>query len=163
MPLTALTPALFALAMVSPVPGDGPPAGPRHPNVLFIAVDDLRPELGAYGNPHIQTPHIDRLARGGVIFTRAYVQQAVCNPSRASLMTGLRPDTLRVWDLQTRLRDTTARRGHAPAALRAARLPRRGHREDLPQHDSRPAVVERAEAAHRRLSVRSRRGLPRTR
>lgn len=79
----------------------------RHPNVLFIAVDDLRPTLGAYGDSVIQTPNIDRLARSGVVFLNAHVQQAVCNPSRASLMTGLRPDSLRVWDLETDFRVTT--------------------------------------------------------
>ncbi len=63
-------------------------------NVLFIAVDDLRPELGCYGHPTVKTPHIDRLAQSGVVFTRAYCQQAVCGQSRASLLTGLRPDTL---------------------------------------------------------------------
>ncbi|MCK5135882.1 MAG: sulfatase-like hydrolase/transferase [Bacteroidales bacterium] len=56
------------------------------PNILFIPVDDLRPDLGCYGNETIITPHIDRLARQGVTFTRAYCQQAVCNPSRASLL-----------------------------------------------------------------------------
>ena len=76
------------------------------PNVLFIAVDDLRPELGCYGCKEIVTPHIDALASEGVTFTRAYCQQAVCNPSRASLMTGLRPDATRVWDLVTHFRDT---------------------------------------------------------
>lgn len=76
------------------------------PNVLFIAVDDLRPELGAYGNADIRTPNIDSLAEGGATFLQAYVQQAVCNPSRASVMTGLRPDSLRVWDLQTDFRRT---------------------------------------------------------
>lgn len=76
----------------------------RRPNVLFIAVDDLRPELGAYGNTVIKTPNIDRLAASGVTFVQAYVQQAVCNPSRASLLTGLRPDSLQVWDLQTEMR-----------------------------------------------------------
>ena len=81
-------------------------ADSARPNVLFIAVDDLRPELGAYGNPHIRTPHIDRLAESGVTFLQAHVQQAVCNPSRASVMTGLRPDSLRVWDLQTDFRQT---------------------------------------------------------
>ncbi|NQT87339.1 sulfatase-like hydrolase/transferase, partial [bacterium] len=82
-------------------------AGPaRRTNVLFIAVDDLRPELGCYGNRHIKTPNMDRLATSGVTFTRAYCQQAVCNPSRASLMTGLRPDSTRVWDLVTHFRDT---------------------------------------------------------
>lgn len=76
------------------------------PNVLFIGVDDLRPALGAYGDPIAITPNIDRLARGGVTFLQAHVQQAVCNPSRASLMTGLRPDSLRVWDLDTDFRST---------------------------------------------------------
>ena len=80
-------------------------AGPR-PNVLFIAVDDLRPTIGAYGDPWARTPNLDRLARSGVTFLRAYAQQALCNPSRASLMTGLRPDSLRVWDLETDFRST---------------------------------------------------------
>ncbi|MCF8432267.1 MAG: sulfatase, partial [Melioribacteraceae bacterium] len=77
----------------------------RKPNILFIPVDDLRPELGCYGNEIIKTPNIDKLAGEGVIFKRTYCQQAVCNPSRASLLTGLRPDSIRVWDLQTKLRD----------------------------------------------------------
>lgn len=77
------------------------------PNVLFIAIDDLRPELGCYGSKIALSPNIDRLAETSVTFTRAYCQQAVCNPSRASLMTGLRPDTIKVWDLQTDFRKTT--------------------------------------------------------
>lgn len=75
------------------------------PNILFIPVDDLRPELGCYGNEIIKTPNIDRLASQGVTFTRTYCQQAVCNPSRASLLTGLRPDSLKVWDLSQKFRD----------------------------------------------------------
>lgn len=78
----------------------------RRKNVLFIAVDDLRPELGCYGNEHIISPNIDRLADSGVVFTRAYCQQATCNPSRASLMTGLRPDSSKVWNLRVHFRDT---------------------------------------------------------
>lgn len=76
------------------------------PNVLFIGVDDMRVELGCYGNKEILSPHIDGLASGGTLFQRAYCQQAVCNPSRASLMSGLRPDQLRVWDLPTHFRET---------------------------------------------------------
>ncbi len=73
-------------------------------NVLFIAVDDMRVELGCYGNTQAISPHIDALAKRGTLFTRAYCQQAVCNPSRASLLTGLRPSTLGIWNLQTHFR-----------------------------------------------------------
>lgn len=74
------------------------------PNVLFIAVDDLRVELACYGQTHVLSPHIDGLAAEGTLFERAYCQQTVCNPSRASLLTGLQPDSLRVWDLRTHFR-----------------------------------------------------------
>ena len=77
----------------------------QHPNILFIAVDDLRPSIGCYGDEHAITPNIDRLAARGVTFDRAYCQVAVCNPSRASLMTGLRPDTLGVWTLPIHFRE----------------------------------------------------------
>ncbi len=77
----------------------------RH-NVLFIAVDDLRPTLGCYGDPIAVTPNIDSLAARGTLFARAYCQQAVCSPSRLSLMTGRRPDTIKVWDLKTHFRAT---------------------------------------------------------
>jgi iduronate 2-sulfatase len=78
-------------------------AAPQRRNVLFIGVDDLRPQLGCYGHKQIQSPNIDRLASQGLRFDRAYCQQAVCAPTRASLMTGTRPDTTRVHDLQTPL------------------------------------------------------------
>lgn len=76
----------------------------ERPNVLFFAVDDLRPELGCYGVRGIQSPNIDRLAKQGMVFERAYVQQAVCSPSRTSLLTGARPDSTQVWDLVTHFR-----------------------------------------------------------
>jgi len=78
----------------------------KMPNVLFIAVDDLRPELGIYGNKIIHSPNIDQLGRDGVIFEQAYVQQALCAPSRASVMTGLRPQTTKVQTLWDKLRDS---------------------------------------------------------
>jgi iduronate 2-sulfatase len=74
------------------------------PNILFIAVDDLRPEFGAYGASYIKSPNLDRIAKAGITFNRAYCQQAVCSPTRSSLMTGTRPDTTKVWDLETHFR-----------------------------------------------------------
>jgi iduronate 2-sulfatase len=76
----------------------------RKMNVLFIAVDDLRPELGCYGKKHIISPNIDRLAERGLLFKRTYCQQAVCAPSRASILSGVRPDTSKIYDLNTPLR-----------------------------------------------------------
>lgn len=78
----------------------------RPMNVLFIAADDLRPALGCYGDSLAITPHIDALAARGTVFERNYCQQAVCAPSRNSLMTGLRPDTIGIYNLQTFFRTT---------------------------------------------------------
>ena len=70
-------------------------------NVIFIAVDDLRPELNCFGADYMVTPNIDFLAKNGVIFKRAYCQQAVSAPSRNSVLTGLRPDAIGIYDLST--------------------------------------------------------------
>ena len=66
-------------------------------NVLFFAVDDLRPELGTYGIDFVKSPNIDKLASESMVFERTYCQIAVCSPSRASLLTGRRPDSNHVW------------------------------------------------------------------
>ena len=77
---------------------------PDKPNVLFIVSDDLRPQLGCYGTEWIHSPHIDKLAKEGILFERAYCQQAVCAPSRSSVLSGCRPETTTIYDLQTPLR-----------------------------------------------------------
>lgn len=74
------------------------------PNVLFLMADDLRPEMATYGSAAL-TPHLDGLARQSVQFDRAYCQQAVCNPSRSSMLTGKRPDSLRLWNNGTHFRE----------------------------------------------------------
>jgi arylsulfatase A-like enzyme len=79
--------------------------GAKPLNVLMISVDDLRPELGCYGAGHVQTPNIDRLAKSGLLFERAYCQQAICGPSRASLLTGLRPDRVGIHGNHAHYRD----------------------------------------------------------
>jgi len=75
------------------------------PNVLFIAIDDLRPELGSYGSTIAQTPNLNKLAAEGLQFNKAYCQQAICSPSRASLMTGARPETINVIENFTYFRE----------------------------------------------------------
>jgi len=82
----------------------GPAIGAERLNVLFIAVDDMNNDLGCYGNGLMRTPNIDRLAKAGVRFERAYCQFPLCSPSRTSVMTGMRPDTTQVYDLSTHFR-----------------------------------------------------------
>ncbi|MFK7923167.1 MAG: sulfatase [Bacteroidia bacterium] len=77
---------------------------PGPPNILFVSIDDLRPALGAYGDSIAITPNLDRLAQEGMTFKQTFCQSAVCAPSRASLMTGLRPDSTRVWHLGDKFR-----------------------------------------------------------
>jgi len=93
--MAALTVSLIPLAEASDA----------KPNVLFIAVDDLRTELGCYGSQVAKSPNIDRLASMGTLFSRAYTQQSVCGPSRVSLLCGQRPGTTGVTSLFTKFRD----------------------------------------------------------
>lgn len=78
----------------------------ERPNVLIIGIDDLRTELNCYGATHIHSPNIDRLASEGTLFERAYCQYAICGPSRSSMFTGLRPDTVKAYNNKTHFRDT---------------------------------------------------------
>ncbi|MEX0321355.1 MAG: sulfatase [Puniceicoccaceae bacterium] len=83
-----------------------PPAfGSERPNILFLSMDDLKPELACYGSEIAISPNIDRLADQGVLFEHHYVQQAICSATRASMFTGLRPDTTRVWDISSTCRE----------------------------------------------------------
>ena len=77
----------------------------KKPNILFIAIDDLRPELGAYGSEVAITPNMDALAAQGLLFNNAYCQEAICSPSRASVMTGARPETIKVIENFSYFRD----------------------------------------------------------
>lgn len=83
-----------------------PVTKPAKPNVLFIVVDDLRPEMGCYGQPAVQSPHMDRLAAEGLLFQWAYCQFALCMPSRSSVLSGYRPESINKTGLVS---------GHVPA------------------------------------------------
>jgi iduronate 2-sulfatase len=74
-------------------------------NVLFITIDDLRPQLGCYGDTLVQSPNIDALANRGILFKRAYCQQALCGPSRSSFLTGYRPESMALYDIETHFRE----------------------------------------------------------
>ena len=99
--------ALLCLAQLGatlPLRAQPPKPQPRKPNVLLIVVDDLNTHLGSYGNRIVQSPNLDRLARRGVRFERAYAQYPVCNPSRNSFLSGLRPEQTGIFDNNTALR-----------------------------------------------------------
>lgn len=105
-PLALLVPLALLLTACASSPTESPapaaaPTGP--PNVLFIAVDDLRPQLGCYGHPGVHSPNIDALAASGTRFANAYCNVPVCGASRASLLTGMRPTRTRFVDYDARI------------------------------------------------------------
>ncbi len=94
--------ALASIISCSPTTGKKKEKQPF--NVLFIAVDDMNNDLGCFGNSQVQSPNIDRLANRGIAFSHAYCQFPLCSPSRSSILTGLRPDSTKVFDLQYHFR-----------------------------------------------------------
>jgi iduronate 2-sulfatase len=103
--ITHLSPAFRQIALlVGLLFASGGLGSAASPNVLLICVDDLKPVLGCYGDRMVKSPNIDRLAKRGVLFERAYCNQAVCAPSRNALMTGVRPTRSGIYDLGTNFR-----------------------------------------------------------
>jgi iduronate 2-sulfatase len=102
---TVVTVAALSLIPVVATSAAETPRASARPNVLFIAVDDLRTSLGCYGDRLAKTPIIDQLAKASRCFTRAYCHQSVCGPSRTSILTGRLPDNTRVWHNRNLFRD----------------------------------------------------------
>lgn len=98
-------PFFILLALVSLLVVNDICLAAKKPNVLFIAIDDLRTELGCYGSPIAKSPNLDKLSSQGLQFNRAYCQQAICGPSRVSLLTGTRPDTNGITHNYVKFRD----------------------------------------------------------
>ncbi len=101
-----LTVSLFFLCFIGTIFScQSPSTNNTKPNILFVSIDDLRPTIGVYGDETAITPNIDKFAGEGMTFRNTFAQAAVCAPSRASLMTGVRPDGTRVWHLGDKFRE----------------------------------------------------------
>jgi hypothetical protein len=92
-------PAGFCSPNVPPPPHPSPPAPPGAKDVLFFAVDDLRPSLGLYGVSEVHSPNLDALAERSLVFDRMYTAVSVCAPARSAILTGRRPDTTHNWSI----------------------------------------------------------------
>ena len=127
-PIKAMCGGIACLVLVSAASA----ADRQQLNVLLIISDDLRDTVGCYGNSAVKTPNIDRLADRGVRFDRAYVQYPVCNPSRTSFLTGLRPEQTGVVGNTTQFRTKLPDVVTLPQLLQAERLARGGLWQNLP-------------------------------
>jgi len=109
---------LLAAPFAAPMLALPAKAAAEKPNVLFIATDDCRAALGCYGHPIVKTPHLDAIAARGVRFDRAYCNFPLCGPSRTSMLSGVRPDTTRIWRNEIAVRDTMPEAVTLPQLLR---------------------------------------------
>lgn len=119
VPLAAFISCLAAAGETAPN-GDSNSDPARKRNVLYVVYDDLRPDLSLYGNPFIHSPNMQKLADKGVVFDRAYVQIAVCSPSRMSFSTGRRPNSTKTWNFINHFRCACVCRLVSPAAHHAS-------------------------------------------
>eukprot|EP01047_Picozoa_sp_COSAG01_P002783 COSAG01_NODE_76_length_28332_cov_298.876992_13_plen_141_part_00 len=105
---TLLLQLLLQLPTVTSVAPTGAPypSAPVATNIMLLVVDDLRPQIRAYGVDWMHTPHIDQLAAEGMLFERAYVQQSICAPTRNSFLSGRYPDKTRAWNFIVRAATT---------------------------------------------------------